>query len=264
VPLLPFPYDTHIAAGIRRPLFAPVLETYSVSTPPLEDYYLRQLQQRRRMGLEIVFGPDRIDDPLTGGVQAISRTPNVFEYIYRNFALVSNVDHTDGHYLLRSFNEPRPVRIEPLKFSRPHEALDSGTIKLDAPTTCGIVRLDMQLNYTRRSQILRTSGIDVYLSNGDQRVWQGSIRALELNQRFITYISPLQQNRFHKVFGREPVQGVPWDKLEYRSVPADLLGAKASHVQIFALDCFDPDKFGEVESSLSLTPSSPTPPASAH
>jgi hypothetical protein len=32
VPLLPFPYDTHVAAGVERPLFAPVLETYGVST----------------------------------------------------------------------------------------------------------------------------------------------------------------------------------------------------------------------------------------
>jgi hypothetical protein len=107
----------------------------------------------------------------------------------------------------------------------------------------------MRLNYTRRSRILRTSGIDVYLSNGDQRVWQGSIRPLELNQRFITYISPLPPNAFHTVFGREPVQGVLWDKLEYRSSPTDLLGAKASHVQIFALDCLDPDKFGEIKPS---------------
>ena len=249
VPLLPFPYDTHIAAGVRRPLFAPVLETYGVSTPYLEDYYLRELQRRRRMGLEIVFGLDRTDDPLTGGVQAITRTPNVFEYIYRNFALVSEDEHPDGHYVLRSAYEPPPVRIEPLKFSRLQESLDSGAVKLGAPSTCGMVRLDMRLNYTRRSRIFRTSGIDVYLSNGDQRVWQGSIRPLELNQRFITYISPLPPSAFHKVFGRGPVQGVPWDKLEYRSAPTDLLGAKASHVQIFALDCLDPDKFGEIEPS---------------
>jgi hypothetical protein len=249
VPLLPFPYDTHVAAAVGRPLFAPVLETYRVSTPYLEDYYLRELQRRSRMGLEIVFGPDRTSDSLTGGVQAISRTPNVFEYIYRNFALASEDEHPDGHYVLRSADEPQPIRIEPLKFSKPRESLDSGVVKLTAPTTCGIVRLDMQLNYTRRSRIFRTSGIDVYLTNGDQRVWQGSISPLELNQRFITYISPLPPTAFHKVFGRGPIQGVSWDKLEYRSAPTDLLGAKASHVQIFAINCLDPDKFAPIAES---------------
>src|SRR4029434_2426746 len=89
VSLLPFPFDTYIAPGVGRPLFAPVLETYGVSTPYLEDYYLKALQRRRQSGLEILYGPDRTDDLRTGGVQAITRTPNVFEYIYRNFALVS-------------------------------------------------------------------------------------------------------------------------------------------------------------------------------
>src|SRR4030095_14572977 len=48
-----------------------------------------------------------------------------------------------------------------------------------------------------------------------------------------------------KVFGREPVRGVRWDKLEYRSAPTDLLGAKATHVEIFGVECLDPQKFGE-------------------
>ena len=76
-------------------------------------------------------------------------------------------------------------------------------------------------------------------------MWQGSIRALEPNQKFVTYISPLQPNEFHRVFGREPVRGVHWDKLEYRSAPADLLGAKATRVEISGLECLDPQKFGE-------------------
>ena len=245
VPLLPFAYDTYIVPGVRRPLFAPVLETYGVSTPYLEDYYLKALQRRRQAGLEILFGPDRTDDLRTGGVQAITRTPNVFEYIYRNFALVSQEVHADGHYVLAPVDEPPPVSIEPLKFSRMEESLGSGMVKLTTPSTCGLIRVEMQLGYTRRSRFLRLSGIHVYLSDGDQRVWQGSIRALEPNQTFVTYISPLQPSVFHKVFGREPVRGVRWDKLEYRSAPADLLGAKATRVEIFGLECLDPQKFGE-------------------
>ena len=217
-----------------------------MSTPYLEDYYLKALQQRRQAGFEILFGPDRTDDFRTGGVQAITRTPNVFEYIYRNFALVSQDVHADGHYVLAPVDEPPPVSIEPLKFSKMQESLDSGMVKLTTPSTCGLIRVEMQLGYTRRSRFLRLSGIHVYLSDGDQRVWQGSIRALEPNQKFVTYISPLPPGAFHTVFGREPVRGVRWDKLEYRSAPTDLLGAKATHVEIFGLECLDPQKFGEV------------------
>ena len=246
VPLLPFPYDTYIAPGVLRPLFAPVLETSGVSTAYLEDYYLKALQRRRQAGLEILFGPDRADDFRTGGVQAITRTPNVFEYIYRNFALVSQDVHADGHYVLAPVDEPRPVSIEPLKFSKMQESLSSGMVKLATPSSCGLIRVEMQLGYTRRSRFLRLSGIHVYLSDGDQRVWQGSIRALEPNQKFVTYISPLQPGVFHTVFGRDPVRGVRWDKLEYRSALTDLLGAKATHVEIFGVECLDPQKFGEV------------------
>ena len=245
VPLLPFPFDTYIAPGVGRPLFAPVLETYGVSTPYLEDYYLKALQRRRQAGLEILYGPDRMDDSFAGGVQAITRTPNVFEYIYRNFALTSEDTHADGHYVLAPVDEPSPVRIEPLTFSRTEESLSSGMVRLKTPTTCGLIRVEMQLSYTRRSYFLRLSGIQIYLSDGDQRVWQGAIRALEPDQRFVTYISPLEPSVFHKVFGAEPVHGVRWDKLEYRSAPADLLGAKATHVEIFGVECLDPQKFGE-------------------
>jgi hypothetical protein len=186
-----------------------------------------------------------MDDSLAGGVQAITRTPNVFEYIYRNFALTSEDTHADGHYVLAPVDEPSPVRSEPLTFSRTEESLSSGMVRLKTPTTCGLIRVEMQLSYTRRSYFLRLSGIQVYLSDGDQRVWQGSIRALEPDQRFVTYISPLEPSVFHKVFGAEPVHGVRWDKLEYRSAPADLLGAKATHVEIFGVECLDPQKFGE-------------------
>jgi hypothetical protein len=245
VSLLPFPYDTYIAPGVGRPLFAPVLETYGVSTPYLEDYYLKALQRGRQSGLEILYGPDRTDDSLTGGVQTITRTPNVFEYIYRNFALVSEDIRADGHYVLAPVDEPPPVRIEPLKFSKMQESLGSGMVRLTTPSTCGLIRVEMQLGYTRRSHFLRLSGIQVSLSDGDQRVWQGSIRPLEPNQKFVTYISPLEPGVFHKVFGREPVRGVRWDKIEYRSAPTDLLGAKATHVEIFGVECLDPEKFAE-------------------
>jgi hypothetical protein len=247
VPLLAFPFDTYIVPGVRRPVFAPVLETYAVSTPYLEDYYVKALQRRRRAGLEVLYGPDRAEHPLTGGVQAITRTPNVFEHIYKNFALVSEDVQADGHYVLAPVDEPLPVHIEPLNFSRMPESLGSGMVKLKTASTCGLIRVEMNLGYTRRSRFLRLSGVNVYLSDGDQRVWQGSIRALEPNQNFVTYISPLQPSVFHRVFGREPVPGVRWDKLEYRSAPTDLLGARATRVEIVRLECLDPQKFGEVK-----------------
>jgi hypothetical protein len=259
VPLLAFPFDNHVVAGVRRRLFAPVLETNAVSTTFLQEYYLRALQKQQHAGLEIVYGLDRTDDTLTGGVQAITRTPDVFEYIYRNFALVSSDEHADGHYVLRPMNEPPQVVVESLNFTTLQQTPESGLVKLNLPSTCGLVRLEMKLGYNRNPQFFRPSGVEVDLKNGDERVWQGMIRPLEPNQKFVTYISPLQPAQFHKVFGHEPVRGIQWDKLEYQSSPTDLLGSKASHVEIFSLDCLDPQKFGEP--ILPLQPIASQPPS---
>ena len=245
VPLLAFPYDNHVVVGVRRRIFAPVLETQAVSTPFLQEYYLRALRRQQHAGLEIVYGPDRTDDPLTGGVQAITRTPDVFEYIYKNFSLISNDEHADGHYVLRAIDVPSQVIVESLKFTSIPQTLDSGLLKLGLPSTCGLVRLEMKLGYSRNTTLFRPGGIEIRLKNGDERVWQGVIRPLESNQKFVTYISPLPPSQFHKVFGHDSIRGIQWDKLEYQSAPMDLLGSKAGHVEIFSLDCLDPQKFGE-------------------
>jgi hypothetical protein len=245
VPLLAFPYDNHVVVGVRRRLFAPVLETNSVSTAFLQEYYVRALEKQQHAGLEIVYGLDRRDDPLAGGVQAITRTPEVFEYIYKNFALVNNDEHADGHYILRALDEPSEPVVESVKFTTMQQTLDSGLVKLNLPSTCGLVRLEMKLEYDRNPKLFRPSGVDVRLKNGDDMVWQGLVRPLEPNQKFSTFISPLQPAQFHKVFSREPIRGIQWDKIEYQSLPTDLLGSKASHVEIFSVDCLDPEKFGE-------------------
>src|SRR5262245_2940350 len=139
VPVLAFPYENHIVAGVRRPLFAPVLESYASSTESLERYYIDALDRQRQAGLDIIYGPDGGAVPLIGGIQGITRTPRVFEYLYRHFELVSNDDHPDGHYKLRERHPSRDLMMEELQFSTPHQLIDSGTFKLDAPSMCGLI-----------------------------------------------------------------------------------------------------------------------------
>src|SRR5207249_7670700 len=92
VSILAFPYDNYISVGLRRPFFAPVLESYAASTEALDQYYVRALDRQRRAGLEIVYG---LDIPV-GGLQATTRSPTVFEYVYKNFEIVSSGEHADG------------------------------------------------------------------------------------------------------------------------------------------------------------------------
>src|SRR5262249_18701430 len=83
VAMLTFPFD-EVGAGINHRLFAPILEIYGAGTPSLERYYLHALENKRTANLAILYG---LDDAKTGGAQAITRTPRIFEYIYRHFEL---------------------------------------------------------------------------------------------------------------------------------------------------------------------------------
>jgi hypothetical protein len=243
VSILAFPDDNYISVGLRRPFFAPVLESYAASTESLEQYYIRALDSRRRAGLEIVYGLDKGENPSMDGLQAITRTPRIFEYLYKNFELVSNQEHADGHYILRPRPQPRDVAIEQLGFSIPQQLADAGILKLDAPSTCGLVSLQIRIDYAKNPHVFRPGAIELSFSNSDQVVWQGSIRPLEPNESFVTYVSPLPPARFHKVFGPDPVEDVKWNKIEYHASNADLLGSRASLIHVGAIQCLNPKKF---------------------
>jgi hypothetical protein len=263
VPVLAFPYDNYTSVGLRRPFFAPVLESYAASTESLERYYVRALESRRRAGLEIVYGIDGGPVSPVDGLQAITRTPVIFEYLYKNFELASNAEHADARYILHPRPQPRNTDIEQLKFSIPQQSQDSGILKLDAPSACGLVLLEVQIDYAKNPHVFRPSGIELSLSNSDQFVWRGSIMPLVPNESFVTYISPLPSERFHKVFGQDPVQGVKWDKIEYHASSADMLGSRANFIRIGGIQCVDPKKFVEPvvsERNSSLTTIVPAPP----
>jgi hypothetical protein len=245
VSAMTFPYGNHITARLQNPLSAPVLESYAASTDALERYYIQSLENRPQTSLDIVYGPDKgLASPL-GDVQAITRTPAIFDYMYRHFDLASSEEHRDGYYELRGRSEPRDVMMGQIEFSSPHELADSGTLKLNAPSTCGLVRLQLQIDYTKSTSMYRPSPIQLSLANGDQMVWQGSIISPRPNHSFVTYVSPLPPATFHKVFGQGPIQSPKWDHVDYTSLPADMLGSKAGRIRVESISCFDPQKFLE-------------------
>jgi hypothetical protein len=255
LPILAFPYDNYISVGLRRPFLAPILESYAASTEPLERYYVRALDRQRRSGLEIVYGLDNGSVPAVGGLHAITRSPTVFEYLYTHFEIVSREEHADGHYILRPRRQPRDTVMEELRFSIPQQVAHSGILKLNVPSACGLVQLETRISYAKNPRIFRPSGIELSLGNSDQVVWQGAVRPLTPNEAFVTYISPLPPQTFHKVFGEGPVQSMKWDKLEYHASTADLLGSPATRVDVTAIRCLDPAKF--FEATVPLGDSSP-------
>ena len=242
VSILGFPSGNYAAVGPRRRFFAPVLESYAASTEPLERYYVRALEIRRA-GLEVIYGPDKGALASGDDVQAITRTPVIFEYLYKHFELSGNEEHADGYYILRPRLKPQEVSTEPFGFSIPQQSPDSGILRLDAPSTCGLVLLELRIDYAKNPHIFRPGGIELSFTNKDHLVWQGSIKPLAPNASFVTYVSPLPPARFHQVFSQGPVQGVQWDKIQYRASATDVLGSRATFIQLSAAQCVDPNKF---------------------
>ena len=134
-----------------------------------------------------------------------------------------------------------------MKFSILQQVVNSGTLKLNAPSTCGLVQLEIRIDYTKNPRIFRPGGMELKITNSNQFVWQGFVRPLAPDEAFVTYISPLPPQAFHKVFGEGPVQSMEWDKVEYHASAADLLGSPATRIDITAIRCVDPAKFVKAE-----------------
>jgi len=244
IPLLTVPRDTHVAARARRALFAPVLETSAASTRSLERYYIEAMEKRRRQGFDIIYESEN-QLPRIDGIQSITRTPGIFEYLYKHFDLVGNYDHGTGPYELQQRREPREIPYDPLPFSIPQQVTDSGTVKLSTASACGVVKLQMRLRFAKSPFFFRPTGVQLTMRGGGQTIWTGTVRPLETTDSFTTYISPMPEATFHKVFGPDPVPLQKWDELEYRYLPADVLGARPTRISVEAIQCLDPQKFVE-------------------
>lgn len=193
------------------------------------------LDRRRGEGLDIALAD----------IHAVTHTPGIFEYLYRHFGLVGNEDHAEGPYALHERYEPRDAPLQTLAFTTPQQLPDQGMLKLTAPTTCGIVRLEMRIEYEKDTRIFRPAGVELSLRNSGQLAWKGSVMPLSLDHASVSIITTLPDDAFQSMFNQRPLQTPKWNTIEYNSSPSDLLGAKARRVRIEKMQCLDAGRFVE-------------------
>jgi hypothetical protein len=231
--------DSHVSKGAPHRFFPPALETYAAFTHSLERYYIDALDQRSGEGLEVALAD----------IRGITRTPEIFEYLYRHFGLVGNVDHGDGPFEIRERHELRDTTMAQLPFSTPQQLPDQGMLKLTAPTTCGIVRLEMRMEYEKDPLIFRPSGVELSLRNSGQLVWTGSTVPLQLDHSSVALVTTVPEGSLQSLFTQEPLQTPKWNTIEYSSSAADILGARARRIRIEKVQCMDPGRFVEAAST---------------
>jgi hypothetical protein len=234
-----FPYDNHVGVAMGRRMVAPVLESYAAGTDSLEKYYVQALERRKPGSLEVVYG---LDGAQMGGIQAIARTPRIFEYIYHHFESTNGESYPDGRYKLHA-RHASEATVAAFSLTPTHQTADRGELTLATPSTCGLLQLQVRLDYARNTVLFRPSGFEMRISDGDQQVWQGSVGPIESNREFMTYISTLPPEAFHQVFSQGPIRSRKWNKIEYWPAAADPLGAAAEKVRIEEIQCLDPQKY---------------------
>src|SRR5262249_50750102 len=172
-------------------------------------FYIQRLENERPKGFDVIYAVDHTAVPRFEGVQAITRSPRIFEYLYRNFELQADDNGRDRHEFSQR-SHPRDVTIDELSFSTSHQVVNSGTLNLDTPSMCGLVRVQIRIDYGKSPTIFAPAAVALSLSDGDRPVWRGYVRPLEPNHTFVTYISQLPPETFHRVFGQGPVQTSKW------------------------------------------------------
>jgi hypothetical protein len=221
----------------------PVLESYAAGTDSLQTYYIQAIDKYRPGSVNVAYGLDGDAVADSRHVQAITQTPRIFEYLYKHFELAGNAEQADGLYKLRERYQPAEPVLANIDYSVPRQVADRGEFNLMADSTCGLVRLRMQIDYAKSPLLFRPHGVEFRLSDKDQFVWSGSIQPLAFNEPFTTYISPLPARDFHSVFGQSPIQSGKWNRIEYSTLPADALGSRAEKIRIEAIQCVDPQKY---------------------
>jgi hypothetical protein len=244
-PLLAFPYENYIPIVLKRPLLAPVLQSYAALTPSLQQFYINAIERQRAQSVQIVYGIDGIAVWAVDGVPAVTRVPLIFDYLYRNFEIKSTTETQTGHFILEDRKHERQVDFRGLSYRTEHWSNSSGIARLTEPTSCGLLRVDMTVTTSWRRYFFRPSGIELTFRRGDTPVLGLPVRPSELGRPFTTYVSLVKPAQFHQLFQEGLIPSPSWDSLAYSRLPADKLSARPIKVELHRLECVNPRTFVE-------------------
>ena len=242
--ILSFPYENHIGILLNRRLVAPVLQSYVANTIALQQYYVASLDRVANRDMEVAYSVDGIASWAVDNVQTVSRVPIIFEYLYRNFELR---DHSDGLLVLQRNREPRRPTFHELPFEArasevsPTESLHQ-EIRLTQPTSCGLVRLQMQVSYS--PMVLLTKPMPIYITvrNGEESLTYSTFVPLALDRPFYTFFSVVPPELFFNAFGQGSIPSRMWDRLDI-TAPAWRFAVPPRLLHISRLECMDSERF---------------------
>lgn len=235
-PMLAFPYQNYIPIALQRRIVAPVLMSYNASTEPLEQFYITSLE--RESNLEVIYGVDTLASTAIDEVQAVTRVPLIFDYLYKHFRLRSNTPFGKGFYLLyRDAPSPREfdaVEVTSTVKQAENEAME---IRPQSPVACNLLRLNIEMDYPVTRHLGRPTPIELLFFKESTPFLKTVVTAQQSGVPFLTYISLIPPDRFHEVFGTESIPPTPWDSLQIMPRASDWLGVSPSRIDIRKIEC---------------------------
>jgi hypothetical protein len=260
-PLLAFPYENYIPIVLKRPLLAPVLQSYIALTPSLQRFYVDAIERHRPQGAQIVYGVDNLGVWPVDGVPAVTRVPLIFDYLYRNFEIKSTTEDHTGHFILEDRKHERQVTLKDLPYRTERWSNSSGIARLAEPATCGLLLVELTVTSSWRTLFFRPSGIELTFRRGGTPVSSLRVRPSEFGHTFTTYASLVKPAQFHNLFREGMVPAPSWDSVDYTRLPADKLSARPTRVELHRLQCVNPQAFVEADPALDILDSEDLIPA---
>ncbi|MGH9785100.1 MAG: hypothetical protein ACRD88_13045 [Terriglobia bacterium] len=239
-PMLNFPYNNHLGILLNRRLVAPVLQSHNAGTVELQQYYVEGLEKIGNRDMDVTYSVDDIASWPVDGVQGLSRTPIIFEYLYRNFELR---DHSAGLLVLQRSREPRQSTLHELSFKIVTSQGTHSEARLAKPTNCGLLRLEMQVNYSPMARILKLAPIRMSVLIQGEPVRHAAFVPIAIDRPFHTFLAVVPPPLFSNVFGTGSIPSPVWDGFTIAADAPDWITISPQLLQINLLECVDIRRF---------------------
>jgi hypothetical protein len=243
--LLIFPYQNYLAVAAGRRLVAPVIQSYQATTPALQRTYCERLAARRD-DTQVLYALDGVVSVALDGVQNVSRTPRIFDCLYRGYHAA--LPPAGGYVLLIPRPAPAALSAEALAFSAAplaaaaagpaHAADPYPDLVLQRPAACALVRIGLQVGYPPLTFLGRPSPIELQLLAQGRSVGRAKLFALEEGKLFTTYVSLVEPGAFGDIFvDGAHVAGRSFDRLSFAASDDSLFAFRPATLAVRSLEC---------------------------
>lgn len=232
-PLFVFPLQPGYAAMAGRPPVGSVDQVYAAHDIAMQERLVGSLESAGP-GLDVLYA---IDGPMTwamDGVQSISRSPIVAKYLLGGFLRCSNPELEGGAFVACRARGRRSWKTLPFEATRQGKEVE---LAIPATANCPVLELAIRIDYPAWSWLSWPAGVR-FRAEGWGSPVETRLLPIEVDEPFVTLVSPLRGERFAELFnaGPPPQVGAPTG-LHLEPEDGGPFGAEPKQITITALRC---------------------------